>query len=275
MCVNKEVKTKLICLKYVLLFALSFSLFLEKTLANESETMDRLKQDLQHETDRRKAYLEFVQQQKKRDKEREQGLSYYLEEEEKWALEKAKDLINYKKTKRRDRNFDENTPEFKQDLMLKQNQTKKLEVSRQNYKKAKDAVLAQFRNKDLISEETELNIYNNRPRFEQSKRFSTKWLKKGAQAQGSGYGASSGSSSGYVPPPNMGAPQPNDFDFTPPPPTTDYNNGIPQDGFDDFPPPPQPPAFDPGNSNGTFDSGFGNAPLPPPPPPPIQDGFDF
>lgn len=233
-----------------------------KCFAYDQDLADRLKEDLEHESNRRKAFREYEDEKKKSEKEQNRGLSLWLEEQEQWDASREKAVFEYKKEKRP--TPQEGSPEYLADQAEKARLERVVEEGRKQHVAIKNKILAQFQPLNHTSEEEELGMNNTRPRYDLRKRGRNKWTNKG----GAGFGG--GSSPG-----SQGAGFQNDgsFDFPPPPPP-DFNT-MPQDGgFDDFPPPPPPPA-DFGNAPGTFDSGFGDAPIPPPPPPPPDGGWDF
>lgn len=235
-----------------------------KCFAYDQDLADRLKEDLQHETNRRKAFKEFEGEKKKSEKEQNKGLSLWLEEQEQWDLTREKAVFEYKKNKRE--TPQEGSKEYYDDLAVKERAQRVVEEGRKQHIAVKKNIIAQFAPQNVTSEEEELGIYTHRPRYDLRKRGRNKWTKGGSSFGG---GSPSGSSGGYSP----GGGFQSDYGDFPPPPPPDFNS-IPQDSFEDFPPPPPPTDF--GNAPGTFDSGFGDAPIPPPPPPPPPEGgWDF
>lgn len=261
-------------MRYLLLL-LSCIVFSIKCFAYDQDLADRLKEDLQHEANRRKAFKEFEDEKKKSQKEQNQGLALWLEEQEKWDLNREKSVGEYKKTRKPAQRSiidsegqpQEVSPEYYNDVQEKQRAQRVVEDGRRQHIAIKKNIIAQFSPQNVTSEEEELGIYTNRPRYDLRKRGRNKWTKGGSSFGG---GSSSGSSSGGFNPSGGFQGDYNDF---PPPPPPDFNS-VPQDSFEDFPPPPPPTDF--GNAPGTFDSGFGDAPIPPPPPPPPPEGgWDF
>lgn len=257
-----------------MLLLLSCIVFSVKCLAYDQELADRLKEELQHEANRRKAFIEFQDEKKKTEKEQNKGLALWLEEQEQWDSAREKSVNEHKKTRTPARKMlidpqgqpQEISKEYYDDLAVKEHAQRVVEEGRKQHIQIKKNIIAQYQPKDVVSEEDELAIYNQRPRYDLRKRGRNKWTKFGVSL-----GGQSGTpASGY----NSGGFQGGDSsDFPPPPPPTDFTN-VPQDNFDDFPPPP-PPATDFGNAPGMYDSGFGDAPIPPPPPPPPEGGWDF
>lgn len=247
---------------------LSCIIFGAKCFAYDQELADRLKEDLQHEANRRKAFKEFEDEKKKSEKEQNKGLSLWLEEQEQWDLNREKAVFEYKKSKRP--TPQEGSKEYYDDLAEKERAQRVVEDGRKQHIQIKKNIIAQFSPQNVTSEEEELGIYNNRPRYGLRQRGRNKWTTKGGGSSYGGGSSGAASSDAY----NPGGFQNDNYDFPPPPPA-DYNS-IPQDNFEDFPPPPPPPPMDFGNAPGTFDSGFGDAPIPPPPPPPAPEGgWDF
>ncbi|AZZ36688.1 hypothetical protein CIK05_07765 [Bdellovibrio sp. qaytius] len=242
-----------------------------KCFAYDQELADRLKEELTHEANRRRAYTQFEEEKKLSEKEQNKGLALWLEEQEQWDQAREKAVSEVKKNRPRARKAivdsqgqaQEVSKEYYDDLEEKQKALRVVEDGRKQHVQIKKEIIAQYAPTDVTSEEQELNIYTKRPRYDLRKRGRNKWSKSGAAGN-------PGGPSGAV---NNGGFQNDNFDFPPPPPPADYNS-VPQDNFDDFPPPP-PPVQDFGNAPGTYDSGFGDAPIPPPPPPPPEGGWDF
>lgn len=231
-----------------------------KCFAYDQELADRLKEELQHETNRRKAFTEFQDEKKKTEKEQNKGLALWIEEQEQWDSTREKSVFEYKKNKRP--TPQEFSKEYYADLAEKERGQHVVEEGRKQHVQIKKNIIAQYQPKEVTSEEKELAIFSQRPRYDLRKRGRNKWTKSGTGIGGGQSGVSSGG--GY----NSGSDD--SFDFPPPPPA-DFGSA-PQDNFDDFPP---PPPVDFGNAPDAFDSGFGDTPIPPPPPPPPEGGWDF
>lgn len=246
------------CLKLIFII----SVVALKTFAVDVELADRLKQDLQHDVERKKGFSQYNDEKKKRDQEKDKGLALYLQEQEQWEMAREKTVYEYKKNKKKP--MDDDSEEHHQDEALKKQRQLKMEEARQDYIKDKKQIIAQYKTPHAWSEEDELGIYSNRPRYDKRKRGQNKWTKSGKGIGGSSGGGFSGGDNGGG----------GNFDLPPPPPPGDFNT-FPQDNFDDFPPPPAN-NFD-GNYPGNYDSGFGDGGVipPPPPPPNFNDGFDF
>lgn len=195
----------------------------------------------------------FAQHQKEEkaiDKEREKGLAKYLSEVERSELERERGLAEYKRASKK-KEMDENSPEYKQELIEKSRQAALTNQAYAAYLKSQKQQEADRRAvRSLLNEEVELDIYLNRPRYEIRKR-----AQYGAHSQWS-QGALSGSMNSSVP--SRGDFIPPSNDYQPPMPS------FPDPVFDDFPPPPPPPPMNEGGDFGDF----------PPPPPPLDD-FGF
>lgn len=241
---------------YILLCILIFSAL--GTFAIEEETAEQLRGELRYDVTRRKAYKNQDQGDKAFDREREKGLALFLEEQEKWDLARERGIREYKKNKVLNRELDENSPEYKEDMKLKMEAVKELETARKKHVTTKKQILAEFDGQVQTTEEQELAIFESRPRYDLRKRARNKWVKSGDRKT-----ISSGSSAGGAPPPPV-------YDDFPPP--TDYAPPQPMDSFEEIPPPPPAMPYD--GSSGGYDTGFGDTPMPPPPPPP-PEGWDF
>ena len=235
-----------------------------KQASTEADLVRSVRQDLDHDTLRKNGFREFNGDKKKIDREREKGLGLFLEEQEKWDLFQQRAAREYK----RDKNTtpDETSPEYRADLKQKKQAEDEMESFRKKYIVLKNKAYSDYQQKQVVTDEDELQLAETRPRFEIRKRARNKWAK-------SGKGFGSANSQVYTPPPpgifgggsgeigndfnpGIGMPQPNDF------------NPIPGDTFEDFTPAAQ-------GDDGLFDPGFGDSPIPPPPPQPDDGGWDF
>lgn len=191
---------------------------------------------------------------------RSQGEKAYLEEQEQWELSRHRTLEDYKKKKAAQVMEDEG-PEYQADQVIKQNWDKNREIERQKYATRRHEEVLDRKAKGLPSEEEELNIAEERPRYDYRKRAS--------------FGASKGGKSSASSPssPSSGAPWTGGggSNFPTPPPFDDFGGEgyVPAqnapDDFGDIPPPPPPPPV--------FDDNFdGPNPIPPPT---FDDGGDF
>ncbi len=232
----------------------------DQTKNSDAALAEKLKAELDFNMQRRKGFRKQNDELKFYNREREKGLALFLEEQEKFEIEREKGLAEHKKTKTK--SLDESSPEYFADLKDKKNRENWQEDSRLNHVKTRDQIISQYRDQENHSELEELDLYNNRPRFDLRKRYNNKWVKN------SGKSNSSGSSFGG------GAPVP---DYVPDfPAPLDYAPQ-PVDNFEEIPPPPPAIPYDQGfgGNSGGYDSGFGDAPMPPAPPPPPEGGWDF
>lgn len=228
--------------------------------AEDKELADKLRTDLQFDTNRRNAFFQHLDENKIYDQEREKGLSLFLEEEERWNRLREKESREHAKS--RPKPMDDFGPDYEADLKEKQVIEKQREVDRQKHVRTKKNLFMEFEDKIPQTEEKELGLASERPRFDLRRRANNKWVNAGKKIQGS---AGSGGGSSSSP---FDAPMPAQNDFVAPP--IDTN-------FEDIPPPPPPIPYDnfeQGNAGG-FDSGFGDVPPPPPPPPPNDPSWDF
>jgi hypothetical protein len=209
------------------------------------------------------------------DEEREKGKVLHNEEVELWEKSKKQAREDYKK-EAKSHSLSEKGIEYKAQQAVVQAQKQDYELSRAEYIKRKQKLVLTESWKRPVSEERELGLEINRPRYVAKNRVlygaKNKWTQGavGRSNMGSSYsgGDLSGSSAGNS---NPSFPPPPSFDdggfgdgFIPPPPPPVYDDG------GDFPPPP--PVYDDG---GDFPpppggDGFGDFP---PPPPSFPDGF--
>lgn len=196
------------------------------------------------------------------DRERERGLTEYLESIERHNLLRERALDDYKKEKRFTSPA-EFGPEYEQDLVSK----RRFQAQYEDAEKSEVARLSIERRRHqqarkILSEEEELDIYSHRPRYPHDKRAlygaKPKWGDPSKK-----FGSSTGSTPSYSSPYDSGrASGGESYTPPPPPPPLPMDSGSP---FDDFPPPPPPPM--------PMDGGFED--FPPPPPPPPMDDFGF
>lgn len=226
----------------------------------------------QTEVERLTGFAQHQNDNVKFDKAREQGERAYLESEEQWENLKARELSEYKK-QAKDRAMSDDGPEFQQDTLQKKAQEKVYEENRDAYLRDR----AQKRSLDrkalnLPSEEQELGLDQERPRYDYRKRATfgaTPKLGKSTLTPGrSGGSGSSGSYGG-----GGGSPS-----FPPPPTFDDFQDGgyipaptLDNDYMGDIPPPPPPPP--PFGMDGGFNGDGGE--FPPPPPPTFGDEGEF
>lgn len=194
-------------------------------------------------------------------KARSEGEKAYLEEQEQWELSRQRTLEEYKKKKAAQIMTDEG-PEYIADQVVKKDWEKDREIEREKYAAKRHTEVLDRKAKGLPSEEEELDIAQERPRYDYRKRASF-----GASKTSKSSSASSPTSRGGAPWTGGGG-----SSFPPPPAFDDFGGEgyVPaQNAPDDFgdipPPPPPPPVFD----DGGFD---GPSPIPPPV---FDDGGDF
>lgn len=197
------------------------------------------------EAKRRSGFMEHKQENQIFDREREKAKNLWLEELEQWERERRAALLDYKKTEKI-KSPEEGGVEHQEDRRFKQSLKREYESAEKEYLKEKSLSSRQRQKNIALSEEEELDLYVNRPRYD----FKRRQRYKG-KISSFGSSGSSGSSFGGG---NDGFPAPPSFEgfgnenYVPPP--------VMPDAPEDFPPPPPP----------TFDSG--DFPPPPPPPPP-------
>lgn len=199
------------------------------------------------EVERLSGFKTFKKENAIYDGEREKGYAVYLEQLEKEAYDRKKALEDYRKSRKQEKSLEETSYylEYRKEVLKDQ---KEYEESLSQYLKEKKKWTSS-RFKRPFSEEYELDILSDRPRYDYKKRALYGAKPKFKQAP-----SSSNSGGSYVPPPpDFGG----DGGFIPPPPP-------PFEPFDEIPPPPMP--LDGGDFN---NDGF--IP-PPPPPPPMFDG---
>jgi hypothetical protein len=228
--------------------------------ANDAALAEKLKQELNFNMQRRKGFKKQAEDQKFFDREREKGLALFLEEQEKFDIQREKGVAEHRKSKTK--SLDESSPEYFSDLKEKKNRQLWLDESREIHVQTRNQIVSQYSDTVNHSETEELDLYNNRPRYDLRKRYNNKWVKNSTKSSSS----SGGSPFNGAPPPENVPDFPAPIDYAP----------QPIDNFEEIPPPPPAIPYDQGQGFGNgFDSGFGDAPMPPPPPPPPEGGWDF
>lgn len=224
----------------------------------DEQLLKSLNSDAGHDQFRSSQFRKDRDAKKIYDNEREKELALFLEQQEKWELVRERGLTEYRNRKQ-DKSPTDDGPEYKEDLKLKLADEKKKEAARITVVQTRNRVNAKNSSGSSQQELEELNLEQNRPRFDRRKRGKNKWV-KGTPAANS----SAGSGGGFAPPPAAFDDFPSQPDFMPMPAV---------DGFEEIPPPPPPPVnFDGSLGYGSgFDPGFGD--LPPPPPPLLDDDF--
>lgn len=226
----------------------------------DKELVTSLKIEANHNLNRLKSLKEEKDNLKIYNNEREKGLGSFLEEQEKWDLQRDRGLAEYRKQKKQI-SPQENGPEHMADIEAKKKYEQQIEKSRQVRVHTRNQIVSE--NKELIGrlENVEFGLNATRPRYDLRRRGQNKWVKGNSPSN------KTTSSPAYTPPP-----APTNFDDFPPP-APDYQ-AMPQpmDNFEEIPPPPPPVYESYGAPPGTFESGYGDIP-PPPPPPPVD--YDF
>lgn len=252
-----------------LVFCLTF-LSLQSSFALDQELAQTLKKSMEQNIQRLNNFKKNQEDRKIFDRERDKGLSLHLEEQERWDIQRERGIAEQRRLRAQSKSFDDFGPEYKQDLIEKQKNEKEMNVARERYVETKSIVEKELSRSLKVSEETELDLYSLRPRFDRRKRQTNKWTAFGKSTGGGSSSSSSGSSgAAQVPPPS--------FDYPP----TNQQEYIPVDNFEEMPVPPPMP-YDGGTGfqgepmpfeggNGEFNPPPGYPPVAPPPP----DGWDF
>lgn len=213
------------------------------------------------EQERLSGYREQVVETQIFDRERLRSYRAYLESLEKELFDKNKALREFKVAQKKQEKKEDESNSFEIFVKEKNEELREAETARLEYKRNRKKSQAIESQRDF-SEEEELGIYVERPRYDYKKRalYGAKPKYKIAVSKSGGAAApysppDFGTDSGYIPPP-------------PPPPIPEMPN---DQFFDEIPPPPPPPPIMPGDFNNGGEFGDGYIP-PPPPPPPMFDG---
>lgn len=213
-------------------------------------------------------FAEHKKYQKKFDAFRESKVNEFIKEKEQEEKEREQAAENYRKKKKLAHNLEEG-PEYQEYLREVRHRQQRYHEATEEYKREKALDRAKIEKRHL-SEEEELGLNEENPRYDYSKRCIyggySKLCKKlagpGGANSGSGSagrfggGNSSSGGGGFPPPP---PPTFDDFgdDYIPPPNFSEDGELLP-------PPPPM------------MNDDFGDSPLPPPPPlPPLPGDGDF
>ena len=215
------------------------------------------------EKERLGGFAEHQNKQKKLDQLRESGEQEFLENEARWADQKNRQLLDYKKSKK-NAEIKEDGAEAKADAASKKDYVDQYEKERVLF--IKERVKRKSFSREALklpSEQKELGLAEERPRYDYRKRVlygaNPKWGRKPPGSSVDSFSPSSGGTSfpppptfddfggdtGYVPAPNMS----DDMgDMVPPPPPpmpmgTDFSNGGFNEMSPEFAPPPPPPPF--------------------------------
>ncbi len=219
-------------------------------------------QEHEMEQERLSGYKEYVEESQIYERERLRSYRAYLESVEKDIFEKNKALRDFKKTKKIEQQESDEADNYKEYLEAQKKEQKTIDIALQEYRKNQRRSKT-IESKRDFTEEEELGIFVERPRYDYKKRAMYGAKPKYKSAAKSGSGGSSGSSvpdfatdSGYIPPP-------------PPPMPAELPN---EPFYDEIPPPPPPPLPFPGDYG---DGGMGDGYIPPPPPPPPMFDGEF
>lgn len=239
----------------------------------EADLISNLKKEVEFDQIRKKDFTKYSERKNIFEREREKGLSIYIEDQERWDYLREQGVEDVRRQRRLDKKIDESSPEFLADEKLKMKRELEQDQAREQYVNAKRALISRTNDNSGLDEATELELHSNRPRYAKENRNKNKWLSaktassKNTPSSGtSGYNAG-GYDAGYVPP----APG----EYNPPPP--DFS-AYPSDGFEDLPPPPPPLPYDDfGNPQVAphFNDNFDSNPNINYPPPPVDGGWDF
>ena len=201
------------------------------------------------------------------DRERLRSYRAYLESLEKELFDKKRALRDFKREQTKQDKKDEESHSFEIFEKEKRDELREQEEARVEYKKNKRKSQAIEATRDFTEEE-ELGIYVERPRYDYKKRalygakpkFKIAVSKGGGGSAGASGSSDFGTDSGYIPPP-------------PPPAIPPGLPDIPNEPFyDEIPPPPPPPPMPNEFGNG---GEFGDGYIPPPPPPPPMFDGEF
>ncbi len=243
---------------YFCLILLHFLHFTGHAAEVDTQLLQTLNSEAGHDLARKKEFKADRSAKKIYDSEREKELALFLEQQEKWEMNRERGLTEYR-SRKKDKSPADDGPEFKEDQKIKHVEDLKKEQVRLSVVQTRQRISAKLSPQELLQELEELNIDQKRPRFDLRKRGKNKWVKGDATAKSN----SPSGNGGFAPPPAAFDDFPTQPDYMPAP-------GV--DSFEDIPPPPPPPInFDGNMGFGGVDSGFGDTP--PPPPPPMDSDF--
>ena len=190
------------------------------------------------EEDRLKGFAEHKRKQEAFDQQRQVGTDDVKKKREAWEKEREKAVEPYKVWKSKQVTApDENSPEYKQDLAIKEKREQEHEKARLEYVRQRDAKRARKQSNIRLSEEEEYDLSTDL-----SNRVDSR---KRKNAEGRGGGSSGRTSSPGMGSADFGSPPPIDYSSPPPPPP-------PPEFYEPEIQPPPPP-----------DADFGD-PIPPP-----------
>lgn len=218
-------------------------------------------QEHEMEHERLSGYKEYVEESQVYERERLRSYRAYLESVEKDLFEKNKALRDFKKNQKIEKQESDEADNYSEYLEAQAKDQKTADIALEEFKRNQRRSRAIEAKRDFTEEE-ELGIFVERPRYDYKKRamFGAKPKYKSAAKSGSGGGSGASApdfatDSGYIPPP-------------PPPMPAELPN---EPFYDEIPPPPPPPLPFPGDYGNGEMGGDGYIP-PPPPPPPMFDG---
>lgn len=213
-------------------------------------------QEQRMEQERLSGYKEYVEESQIYERERLRSYRAYLESVEKDLFEKNKALRDFRKTKKIEKQESDEADNYRVHIDEQKKGEKAAEIARQEYRKneRRNKIIESKRD---FTEEEELGIFVERPRYDYKKRamYGAKPQYKTTVKTGS-----------VTPPPDFAT----DSGYIPPPPPPPMPAELPNEPFYDEIPPPPPPPF-PGEFGNGDSGGDGYIP-PPPPPPPMFDG---
>lgn len=218
----------------------------------------------EHEMDKERlsGYKDHIVENQIYDRERLRSYRAYLETVEKELFDRDKSLKDFKKQKKDNVAKHSEVKGYQEYLKERRQEDRNYAEALKEYKKNEKKSRAVEARRDF-SEEEELGIFVERPRYDYKKRamYGAKPKYKIATSKG-GATSSGGGSNTYNPPPDIGV----DSGYIPPPPPPPPDMPFNEPFFDEIPPPPPPPPM------GDFGNEFGDGYIPPPPPPPMFDG---
>lgn len=211
----------------------------------------------EHEVEqaRLSGYKEYIEENQAYERERLRSYRAYLESVEKDMFEKNKALHDFKRNKKIEQQESDEPDNYKDYLAEQKKDEKNADIALQEYKKNQRRSKLMEARRDFTEEE-ELGIFVERPRYDYKKRamYGAKPKYKTAEKSISEGGGSAfpavpdfATDSGYIPPPPPPPMNEPFYDEIPPPPPmpfpADYGDGDMGDGYIP-PPPPPPPMFD-------------------------------
>ncbi|AGH95614.1 hypothetical protein [Pseudobdellovibrio exovorus] len=261
-------------LRIVLLSALTLlSTTAVVAIEYDADLAESLKIEASHNLERLKSYRTEIKNNKIFENEREKGLAEFLEEQERWELQRERGVQQQRRARRSEnRLMSENSPEYREYLKELQAEQKRYERNRETYVATRNRVLSRQGSSMAKLESEEYDLMVNRPRYDLTKRRRNKWVTTSTPSSGGGFSGGTIGGGGVVFPDQNQNPIPPPADFLPVP---DFPAPaeVPYGEFDELPVPP--PIYDGSAEGMPFDSGFGAGDMSIPPPPPPPPDFDF